>query len=44
VNAPAFGPALATLAEFLALPLTALAAIRIHDWWRNRHPRNEERP
>jgi len=44
VTAPPFGPALATLGWFLAGPLTALAAIRVHDWWRNHHPRTEERP
>jgi hypothetical protein len=44
VTAPPFGPALATLEVVLALPLTALASIAVHDWWRNRHPRTEERP
>lgn len=45
MSAPPFGPALVTLVEFLALPLTTLAAIWIHGWWRERHPRRtKERP
>lgn len=44
MTAPPFLSALATLGWFLALPVTTLAAIRVHTWRRHHHPRDEERP
>lgn len=47
MTAPPFLPSLAALGWFLGGPLLILAAISVHGWWRERHPRRtdaKERP